>query len=77
MTPPRIAPVPDTGRSGLLARRFPGVRHEIHEHANHLLPLSDLVWCRALIEQVTSPDGDRLPAQRRGGNRGHERDQLK
>lgn len=51
-----LDPVPDPGRSGLLARRFPGVRHEIHEHADHLLPLSDPGWCRALIEQVTSPE---------------------
>jgi len=70
-------PVPVHGRAGVLARQLPSVRYEIHEYADHLLPLSDPGWCRALIEQVTSPDGDRLPARRRGGNRGHERDQLK
>lgn len=72
-----LDPVPVPGRSSLFARRFRSVRHEIHQHADHLLPLSDPVWCRTLIEQVTSPAGDRPPGRTRGGHPGHEDDQLK
>ncbi len=50
-------PVPVPGRSGALARRLPNVRHEIRQHADHLLPLTDPLWCLSLIEQVTSPKG--------------------
>lgn len=46
-------PVPVPVPSGMLARRFPSIRHKIHEHADHLLPLTDPAWCRSLIEQVT------------------------
>ncbi len=56
-------PVPVPGRAGLLARQLASVRYEIHEYADHLLPLSDPGWCRALIEQVTSPDDDWGPTR--------------
>ena len=52
-------PVPVQGRARVLARQLPSVRYEIHEHADHLLPLADPGWCRALIERVTSPGDDR------------------
>lgn len=52
-------PVPVPGRGVELARHFPGTRYRIHENADHLLPLADPDWCRALIEQITSPDDDR------------------
>jgi pimeloyl-ACP methyl ester carboxylesterase len=54
-------PVPVRGRSDELARQFPSIRSEIHEHADHLLPLSNPGWCRDLIEQVMSPDDDCVP----------------
>lgn len=56
-------PVPVPGRAGVLARRLPNVRYEIHAHADHLLPLTDPGWCRSLIEQATSPDGDPAPTR--------------
>jgi pimeloyl-ACP methyl ester carboxylesterase len=52
-------PVPVHGRARSLARQLPSVLCEIHEYADHLLPLSDPGWCRALIERVASPDDDR------------------
>lgn len=56
-------PVPVPDRSGVLARRFASVEYEIHEDADHLLPMSYPGWCRALIEQVSLPDSDRVPAR--------------
>lgn len=57
-------PVPVPGRSAILARQYASVESEMRQHADHLLPLTDPVWCRSLIEQITSPHGDHLSAQR-------------
>ena len=60
-------PVPVPGLADLLAQKLASVRYEIHQSTDHMLPLSDPDWCRALIEQVTSPDDDRGPTRSEEG----------
>lgn len=46
-------PVPVRGRAAKLAGTWPSVRHVMHPHADHGLPLTDPGWCRRLMAAAT------------------------